>query len=601
MLVALRALLVSMLLAVTLGGAAAADGRPPAPTKLWVFFADKGHPDAAAESAAVARLARDFPARAAARRAQRRSLPGLVDARDLPVAPAYVERLAALGLKVHASSRWLNAVSVTADARQRAQLESLPFVLRTQPVGRTVRPTPAFTPVGKTAAGAAAGPADGSFYGFAENQIELIDLDALHALGHTGEGVVIGVLDSGFRTTHEAFHQPGHALQIVAAHDFVDDDAEVGPQPGDHPDQHFHGTFVLGELAAYQPGVLVGAAYDAAYILCKTEDIEVESPAEEDLYVAGLEFIELHGGDVATSSLGYIDWYDQDDLDGQTAVTTQAVNIATANGLHCCTAAGNTGNDHDPDLSHLIAPADAFQVLTCGAVEPGGGIADFSSDGPTADQRVKPEVMAMGTEVISLWPFDDVQFAEAAGTSMSTPLVAGVVACLAGAHPEWSVPTLRERVIKSASYFGGLLPDPERVYGWGIVDADRALTLAGSWVAVPGGAPGGSGTPVLAGSGPLVGGQSVTLTLSNGKPLASAAMIVGFTQLSVAFKGGVLVPSVNLLVPGLALNGAGVISLSFTWAAGLPAGTQVFLQMWMPDAAGPAGFAASNGLRATTP
>ena len=117
----------------------------------------------------------------------------------------------------------------------------------------------------------------------------------------------------------------------------------------------------------------------------------------------------------------------------------------------------------------------------------------------------------------------------------------------------------------------------------------------------PSGAYFGAGLPLLAGSGPLVAGEPVTLALSNGKPLALAFLVVGFAQLNAPFKGGLLVPAVNLLVPGLPLNGAGAISLSAAWPTGLPAATKVYFQMWMPDPAAVAGFAGSNGLRATTP
>ena len=592
----------ALLLSVLLASPTAAqliDPAPAMPSKWWVFLADKGYADADQQSAAVASLAQSFPARALARRELRRTDPGLVDARDLPVAARYVEQIEALGARVHVTSRWLNAVSVTADASQLAQIEALPFVRRTQAVALTVRP--ALSDVAPESGAPPAGPADGGFYGWSQDQIELIDLDALHALGFTGEGVVIGVLDTGFRTTHAAFHEPGHELDVVAAYDFVDNDPVVEPEAGDDPDQHFHGTFILGVLAAYDPGTLVGSAYDASFILAKTEDSTQEVPAEEDLYVAGLEFIELNGGDVATSSLGYLDWYTQADLDGHTAVTTQAVNIATANGLHCCTAAGNQGHDLDPGTSHLMAPGDALKALTCGAVEPTSEYASFTSDGPTADGRVKPEVLTMGTQVKSVWPYDDVQIAEAAGTSTATPQLAALVACLIEAHPEWGVSTMRERVIKSASYLGSPLPDPAFIYGWGIVDADKALTLAGTWTSLPGGVAGGAGLPLLAGTGPLVAGESVTLSLSNGKPLATAFLVVGFAQLNAPFKGGLLVPSVSLLLPGLALNGAGAIALSAAWPTGLPAATKVYFQMWMPDPAAVAGFAGSNGLRATTP
>jgi subtilisin family serine protease len=211
-------------------------------------------------------------------------------------------------------------------------------------------------------------------------------------------------------------------------------------------------------------------------ILCKTEDTTSETPIEEDYYVAGLEFIEANGGDMATSSVGYIDWYSQDDLDGQTAVTTIGVNVATANGVHCCTAAGNSGHDGDPSTSHLIAPADAFEVIACGAVSIEGTITGFSSDGPTADGRVKPELLACGADTFTVWPYDSTGYAQASGTSLSTPLVASAVACLIGARPSWTPHQMRERLFRTASDFAQFgTPDPDFVRGYGILAAAAAL------------------------------------------------------------------------------------------------------------------------------
>lgn len=208
---------------------------------------------------------------------------------------------------------------------------------------------------------------------------------------------------------------------------------------------------------------------------------------EEDYYVAGLEFIEANGGDMATASLIYIDWYTQEQLDGRTAVCTIGVNIATANGVHCCNAAGNMGHDQNPNTSHLGAPADAFQVITCGAVEPTGEIAGFSSDGPTADGRVKPEVLARGTQAYSVAPWDNHGWAEAAGTSMSTPQVAAVVACLVDARPNWSVDQLRDGLFTTSDYYisNGTF-DPLHVHGYGIINAYAALGLLRLDPPVPG-------------------------------------------------------------------------------------------------------------------
>ena len=439
------------------------------PVKVWVFFTDKGLESPAAEAAALERFAAALPERTRQRRELRRSRPGLVDVDDLPLAGSYVSAVAQLGAPVHVESPWLNALSATVDAAQLAALQELPFVERVQLVGRSV-------PLATGLAAPVPGDGDGSgFYGIAQAQLDLINLPALHAQGFTGQGVVIGILDTGFRTTHQAFTNPAKPLTVVAAMDFINDDLEVGLEPGDDPTQDDHGTIILGTLAAYDPNNLVGAAYDASFILCKTEDVTQEVQAEEDYYVAGLQFIELNGGDVATSSVGYIDWYTQADLDGLTAVTTVAVNAATANGVHCCTAAGNSTHDVDPATSSLLAPADAFDVITVGAVEITGEVSHFSSDGPTADGRVKPELLTMGDEAASVWPDDDSSLSYSSGTSMSTPQMAGVVACLTQAHPEWSVATMRSQLFDAADYFGEPKPDPVFVTGYGIVDAAGAL------------------------------------------------------------------------------------------------------------------------------
>lgn len=451
----------------------------------WVLFADKGIESPAALQSALAAVESAADPHTISRRRARRTLPGLFDESDLPVVDSYVQAVKATGARVRVTSRWVNAVSVEATAEQLAAISQLPFVERTQPVARSrrIEPLPEINPLGE----AGQGQRTAGFYGRSEEQLTQINLIQLHEAGYTGQGIRIGVLDTGFRRTHDAFNDPNHPLQVIAEYDFVNDDPNTAPEGGDHPDQHTHGTIILGTLGAYLPGEYVGAAYDASFILCKTEDITSETPVEEDYYVAGLEFIEANGGDMATASLIYIDWYTQEDLDGQTAVCTIGVNMATANGVHCCNAAGNSGHDQNPATSHLGAPADAFQVITCGAVEPTGEIAGFSSDGPTADGRNKPEVLARGTQVISVSPDSDTSYSESAGTSVSTPQIAGVVACLTSARPNWSVDQLREALFASGDYFiaNGTF-DPLYVHGFGIIDAYRALNLLQVGAPVPG-------------------------------------------------------------------------------------------------------------------
>jgi serine protease AprX len=446
------------------------------PVRAWVLFADKGLDSQEAYAAALERLASEYNPRAVERRRLRRTAPGLFDERDLPVVQAYVDAVLATGARLRATSRWVNAVSVEADREQLTAIADLPCVKSMQPVlhSRLIDPGPQPT---QSDAGGPAHPGRG-FYGYAEEQLQQMNLIAVHDAGYTAQDVVIGILDTGFERSHEAFNYPGHPLNVLAEWDFINNDGNTGIEPGDDPGQHSHGTLILGTLGAYYPDSYVGSAYNAAFVLAKTEDITGEYPAEEDYYVAGLEFLEENGADLATSSLGYIDWYTQDDLDGQTAVTTIAVNTATANGLYCCTAAGNEGHDSNPATSHLIAPSDAFQVIACGAVYSTGEIAGFSSDGPTADGRVKPELLAQGVDTATVWPYDTTGYAYASGTSLSTPLVAGTVACLAGAHPEWSVNRMRAQLLFTAlDYVANGTYDPLYVHGYGIVDAYAALNF----------------------------------------------------------------------------------------------------------------------------
>lgn len=438
----------------------------------WVYFTTKGIETPAAYQAAIDELERTYAPRAIERRRLRRTDPGLFDERDVPVSASYIDAVLATGARHRTTSRWLNAVSVEATPEQVETIRAIPGVRAVEPVrgGRREELLP--TPIEARESPVAGRSFD---YGIGAAQVNQINLAALHDAGYTGAGVIIGILDTGFRRTHEGFTNPAKPLTIVAMHDFINDDGEPGPEAGDPDGQSDHGTYILGTLASYRPGELVGTAFDASYILCKTEDISSETPIEEDYYAAGLEYIEANGGDVATASLGYIDWYSQSDLDGQTAVTTIAVNVATANGVHCCNAAGNAGHDSNPSTSHLIAPTDAFRVISVGAVDESGTIADFSSDGPTADGRLKPEMLARGVSTATISAHADHSYTSASGTSLSTPLVAGAVACLTQARPGWTVDQMREFLACTGTDFvANGQADPLSIRGYGIVDAFAA-------------------------------------------------------------------------------------------------------------------------------
>lgn len=448
---------------------------PAGRARVWVFFTDKAVMSDVAYQDALAEVADGYPARAIRRRTLRRTSPGLFDHRDLPLAEPYVDAVLDTGATLRTRSTWLNAVSVEAARSQIEAVAAMPFVRRILPLARSARVEPAEVGVPGGGATPEGGP---TFYGLSWDQLQQINIPAVHAAGYTGQGVFIGILDTGFLRTHEAFNEPGHEVQVLGEWDFVMNDPNAGPEANDDPFQHYHGTYILGTIGAYKPGTLIGGAYDAAFYLAKTEDITSETPIEEDNYVAGLQWIEANGGDVATSSLGYIDWYTQADLDGQTAVTTVAVNIATDNGLVCCTAAGNSSHDSDPGTSHLIAPADAVKVLTCGAVDSAGVIASFSSDGPTADGRTKPEVLARGVGTSTVSPGNDANYVAVSGTSLSTPLVASAVALIVGAHQNWTVSQIRSALLQTGDdYVQNTSFDPLFIRGFGVIDVLAAIEM----------------------------------------------------------------------------------------------------------------------------
>lgn len=422
----------------------------------WVFFRDHGR-DGASDSARAA-AARNLSPRALARRARaaaerRRTThtdgPSF-DSRDLDPETAYIESVEAAGARVRNVSRWLNAVSVEADSGALARIQAMPFVSETRPVAR-----------GTVDLGNATD--DGS-YGPAEHQLEMLGVSEAHAMGFRGEGVLIGVLDSGFDLGHEAFDQ----LSVRAQRDFVyhDDDTSFDPSQ-DAPGQSSHGTTVLSAIAGYAPGKIVGPAYRGDYLLAKTERIGSETPAEEDAWCAAIEWVEALGADLVTSSLSYPSWYQPQDLDGRTAVITRAADIAAEHGLLIVNSMGNYG----PRERSLSPPADSPDVIAVGSVDRNGRLSGFSSTGPTWDGRVKPDLVAMGSGVTLAMDLTRDRYGRGNGTSFSTPLIAGCAAIVMSAHPDWGPETVRDALVMS----GDRASRPDNRYGWGTPNARDAI------------------------------------------------------------------------------------------------------------------------------
>jgi subtilisin family serine protease len=280
------------------------------------------------------------------------------------------------------------------------------------------------------------------------------------------------MLDSGFNNLgHEALDH----IDIVDTWDFVNGDPLVYDEPGQMGNGN-HGTRTLGTIAGYEPGELIGPAFGASFLLGKTENSDWERHIEEDHWIAGAEWADTLGADIISSSLGYrneftngeVD-YSWQDMDGSTTVVAKGANIAASRGILIVNSAGNEG----PSLSHrntLVSPSDSANVLAAGAVNSQGGRASFSSVGPTADGRIKPDVMAMGDSVYSAAPNAPDAYAQVDGTSFSCPLVAGVAALVLEINPSWTNQDVMNAIKSTASQSAS----PDNGYGWGIVDVQKA-------------------------------------------------------------------------------------------------------------------------------
>lgn len=420
--------------------------------KVWVFFADKDE-----SSAAYRKASATFTDRALTRR---HDIP--LDAYDLPVTAAYVDAITALGGRIIRTSRWLNGVSVKLTSAGILQTADLPFVRRIDPVLTLTRsPEPEEVSFDKQSF------FDSAQYGASYTQIHMLGVDSLHRLTVPsadttvpldGAGVLMAFFDTGYLLTHPSFD----SLRVVDTWDFINDDASVDDLTPTSS-QRDHGTAVVSAAAGFAPGTLIGPAYGADVILAKTEIASQEIQIEEDNWVAAAEWADSLGADILSTSLGYNDWYTYADMDGNTALCTIAADRAASRGILVINCAGNEGS---VAWHYIIAPADGDSVVAVGAVDAFGVITSFSSWGPTADGRIKPDVVAMGSAVISAYYQGG--YSARSGTSLSTPLISGSAAVMLQAnpalvgHPDRSIARLR----MSADRYG----HPDDQYGYGLPD-----------------------------------------------------------------------------------------------------------------------------------
>lgn len=432
-----------------------------AAVKAWIYFTDKGSNIESKIESAEAKLT----PRALKRRERNRGADNLVDFKDVPVNKNYISEIRSLVQKIRHKSRWLNAVSVEASGNALKQAEQFSFVKKIDIVRSSKRlPTPeAEMPTG----GAPQLNSTQWDYGLSYGQNNQINTIPLHNMGYDGSGVLVCMLDAGFNNLqHEALVN----LNILKTWDFVNGDSIVSDEPGQAGTGN-HGTLTLSTLAGFHEGELVGPAYGADFVLAKTENTDWEHNIEEDDWVAGAEWGDSLGADIISSSLGYREFdpgqtsYTWMDMDGNTAVSTIGADIAASRGILVVNSAGNEGPAIPPENS-IIAPSDGDSVCAVGAVSSSGNRASFSSMGPTADGRTKPDVMAQGLGTVCASPSNPTGYTSASGTSLSCPLVAGAAALILQVNPTWTNMQILEALKNTADNAS----TPTNTYGWGIIN-----------------------------------------------------------------------------------------------------------------------------------
>lgn len=404
---------------------------------------------------------------------------------DLPVVSSYVTAIQSKGAKVVCQSRWMNTIIVeSANSDFIDQVSALPFVGSIRKYNE-VKPGTNGKSTGKpffrnesivasSAINLKSGKRSDAYnYGSAYNQISMLSGDQLHNLGYQGQGMTIAVLDAGFNSVDvlPAFDSLWANNQILGTHDFVEPNNNVF-----NTGIASHGMMVLSTMGANIPGQIVGTAPKASFWLLRSEYDPTEYLIEEYYWVSAAEFADSVGADIINSSLGYTVFDDTlqnhtyADMDGNTTVITIGADLAAQKGILVVNSAGNSGADWDT-WKYIGAPADGDSVFSIGAVNSMGIRAYFSSKGPTADGRIKPNIAAMGqgTTVANL--SGGVSFGD--GTSFSSPVIAGMTACLWQANPAMS----NMDIINALQRSGSQASNPDSLLGFGIPNYMTANVL----------------------------------------------------------------------------------------------------------------------------
>lgn len=392
-----------------------------------------------------------------------------IDSLDLPVNSEYVDSVLTLDVEFVHASKWLNGITVKTNSDTLSKVVSdwsfIKDIQRTKPA---IISKSAFNKFDDEAMEGQLS-IDTSYYGLSVHQVGMLEGDFLHDMNFKGQGMHIAVLDGGFLNadTLPAFDSLWTNNQILGVKDFVDEDV-------DFYSTNYHGMSVLSCMGGNIPGQLIGTAPKASYWLLRSEQTGSEYIVEEDNWVVAAEFADSVGVDIINSSLGYYEFDDETtnhtyaDMDGKTTRVTRAANIAASRGILVFASAGNERND---PWQRIIAPSDGDQVIGVGAVDVNLSPAYFTSAGPAADGDIKPNVSAMGYQTAA--QLSAGTLGRINGTSFSSPVLAGMVACLWQRYPDKTAEEIKEAVEKA----GHIYNSPDSLVGYGVPSMKTASAI----------------------------------------------------------------------------------------------------------------------------
>ncbi|MFB3387426.1 S8 family serine peptidase [Flavobacterium sp. LAR06] len=427
----------------------------------WVYFKDKP------SSQVFLDKPLDMLTQRSLDRRTNQSIP-LADS-DVPIEKSYISQInASSGITIMAKSKWLNALHIRGTQANILALKSFSFVDKVSFANKALNTTAKKVSVHKESQTNDKLKTTIDYaYGNSASQIQMLNGQALHKQNYTGTGKIIAVLDAGFPGVNIA--QPFQNLQtknqILGGYDFVNRNANF--YTGDD-----HGTLVLSTMGGYKENALVGTAPDASYYLFITENDASENPVEESLWVEAAERADSLGVDIITTSLGYFEFdnanysHTYSDMNGSTNFISRGAEIAFSKGIIVVASAGNEGRTAEP---HIGAPADAVSVITVGSVDSAKIKSNFSSIGPSFDNRIKPDVMAQGTATVVSNASGTIGTSN--GTSFSCPVMAGMIACLWQAFPTKTNKEIRQILLEISDRYA----NPNNDYGYGIPNFGSTL------------------------------------------------------------------------------------------------------------------------------